>query len=350
MSKRVMMTGNEAVAEGAIAAGCRYFFGYPITPQNAIPQYMAEHLAEVGGVYLQAESELASINLVYGAAATGAYVMTSSSSPGISLMQEGLSYMLGSELPCVVVNMVRGGPGLGNIGAAQSDYWLATRGAGHGDGRCLTFAPHRVQEMYDWAAEAFPIAQKYRCPVMILGDGLLANMAEPVRLRERQEPPPRDQDWAIGGRRNGRPRRIVNSLWTDVPVMEALNIRIQERFEQAAENETRWEEYGNDDPTFVFAAYGISARICKTVIDRLAEEGIRARLIRPVSLFPFPHKPFAEWAQRVERIVCVELSMGQFVEDVRLAVAGECPVDLIWRTGGVVLTPEEVMARVKELL
>ncbi len=350
MSERVLMTGNEALAEGAIAGGCRYFFGYPITPQNAIPQYMAEHMPEVGGVYLQAESELASINLVYGAASTGAYVMTSSSSPGISLMQEGLSYILGSELPCVVVNMVRGGPGLGNISAAQSDYWLATRGAGHGDGRCLTFAPHSVQELHDWGADVFPIAQKYRAPVMILADGLLANMAEAVRLRERQEPPPRTQEWAVGGERNGRPRRIINSLWTDVEVMEAVNRRMAERFEQAAANETRWEEYGDDSPDFVFAAYGICARICKTAIDRLAEEGIRARLIRPISLLPFPARPFYEWAERVSRIVCVELSLGQFIEDVRLASACRCPVELIWHTGGVLLTPEEVMARVKEML
>ena len=350
MTQRVMMTGNNAVAEGAIASGCRYFCGYPITPQNDIPKYMAEHLPEVGGVFVQAESELASINMVYGAAATGAYVMTSSSSPGISLMQEGLSYMLGSELPCVVVNMVRGGPGLGNIGPAQSDYWLATRGAGHGDGRCLTFAPDSVQELHDWTFEAFGIAQKYRAPVMILGDALLAGRSEPVRLREHREPPPRDQEWAVGGLREGRQRRIVNSLWTDVEVMEELNQRIAARFSQARENEVRWEEYGADDAEIVLAAYGISARVCKTAIDDLAEDGIKARLIRPISLFPFPVEPFREWSERVSRIISVELSMGQLIEDVRLAVEGRCPVDLVGHSGGVMLTPDEVVCRTKELL
>jgi 2-oxoglutarate ferredoxin oxidoreductase subunit alpha len=345
-----MMTGNEALAEGAIAGGCRYFFGYPITPQNDIPKYMSEQLPGVGGTFVQAESELASINMVYGAAATGAYVMTSSSSPGISLMQEGLSYMLGSELPCVVVNMVRGGPGLGNIGPAQSDYWLATRGAGHGDGRCLTFAPSGVQELHDWGAKAFGIAQKYRCPVMVLGDAIIANMAEAITLRERQEPPPRTQDWAIGGHRKGRERRIVNSLWTDLDVMEQVNIRIHERFAQAAAEETCWDEYGDDDPVVAFAAYGISGRVCRTAVDMLAAEGIRARLIRPISLFPFPAKPIAEWAGRVERMISVELSMGQFIEDVRLAVEGRCPVALIWHAGGKPMNPDEVVTQTKQTL
>lgn len=344
-----MMTGNVATAEGAIAAGCRYFFGYPITPQNDIPRYMSEQLPQIGGVYLQAESELASINLVYGAASTGAYVMTSSSSPGISLMQEGLSYLLGAELPAVVVNMVRGGPGLGNIAPAQSDYWLSTRGAGHGDFGCLTFTPDSVQELYDCTYDAFEIAHKYRLPVMILGDAMIANMSEAIRLRERRDPPALVPEWAVGGRRSGRPRRVVNSLWTDVPVMEAVNLRIAERFRQAAEEQTRWEEYGDDRPDILFAVYGISARICKTAIDRLADDGLRARLLRPITVRPFPTDPFARWAGQVERIVCVEHSMGQFIEDVRLAV--DCrPVELISRTGGVLMTPEEVIARTRELI
>ncbi len=350
MSERVMMTGNEALAEGAIAGGCRYFFGYPITPQNDIPKYMAEHMPEVGGVYLQAESELASINMVYGAATTGAYVMTSSSSPGISLMQEGLSYICGAELPCVVVNMVRGGPGLGNIAPAQSDYWLATRGAGHGDSRCLTFAPDSVQELHNWGADAFPIAQKYRLPVMILGDGILASMAEPVELRERQEPPGRSQEWAVGGIREGRERRVINSLWTDAEVMEAVNLRMQARFNAAAEHETRWEEYGDDDPQIVYVAYGISARVCKTAVERLADEGVRVRLIRPISLFPFPAEPIVAWAEKTEKMVCVELSLGQMIEDVRLSVEGRCKVDFIGRTGGIILTPDDVVASTKTLL
>lgn len=350
MSEKVFMSGNIALAEGAIAGGCRYFFGYPITPQNQIPQYMAEHLPEVGGVYLQAESEVAAVNMLYGAASTGSYVMTTSSSPGISLMQEGLSYMSGAELPCVVVNMVRGGPGLGNIAPAQSDYWLATRGAGHGDSRCLTFAPASVQELHDWAAMAFPIAQKHRSIVMILGDAILAGMNEPVQLRERIDPPPRDQDWRIGGYRRGRDRRIVNSLWTDAPVMQEVNFRIKERFDEAKKNETRWDEYGCDSPDIILAAYGISARICQTVVDWLDDRGIAARLIRPISLFPFPTDVFIEWSEKVDSIFVVELSMGQFVEDVRLAVEGRCPVELIWKTGGVLYTPEEVLQRIQDRL
>jgi 2-oxoglutarate ferredoxin oxidoreductase subunit alpha len=348
MSEKVFMSGNLALAEGAIAGGCRYFFGYPITPQNEIPQYMAEQLPEIGGTYLQAESEVAAINMVYGAASTGAYVMTSSSSPGISLMQEGLSYIAGAELPCVVANLVRGGPGLGNIAPAQSDYWLATRGAGHGDSRCITFAPATVQELHDWAADAFEIAQKYRSIVMIQGDAVMAGLNEPVKLRERQEPPPRDQEWNIGGHRNGRERRIVNSLWTDAPVMQDVNMRMKERFERAADEYTLWDEYGSDEPEIVLGAYGISARICQTVVDWFDDEGITARLIRPISLFPFPTGVFAEWSEKVEKMFVVELSMGQFVEDVRLAVNGRCPVDLIWNTGGVLYTPEDVLRRIRD--
>jgi len=349
MPERQLITGNEAAAEGAIAGGCRYFFGYPITPQNKIPEYMSEHLPEVGGVYLQAESEVAAINMVYGAASTGAYVMTTSSSPGISLMQEGLSYMIGAELPCVLVNMVRGGPGLGNIAPAQSDYWLATRGAGHGDGRCLTFAPFSVQEIYDLVGQAFPIAQKYRNPVMILADAVLASMREPCALRDRRDPPGDKPSWAVGGDQNGRERNIVNSLWTDPPVMEEVNLRIQQRYEEAAQNETRWTEHGADDPEILVCAYGISARICQTAIEHAAEAGIACRLIRPISLFPFPTEVIADWAQRVEKVLVVELSLGQFIEDVRLAVEGACPVEFLGHTGGVLVTPEEVAERIVEI-
>ena len=342
MSERQLLTGNEAAAEGAIAGGCRYFFGYPITPQNRIPEYMSEHLPEVGGVYLQAESELAAINMVYGAAATGAWAMTSSSSPGISLMQEGLSYMIGAELPCVVVNMVRGGPGLGNIAPAQSDYWLATRGAGHGDGQCLTLAPFSVQEVYDLTGEAFPMAQKYRNPVMILADGILASMREPCRLHERREPPGQKPPWAVGRGRESRERNIVNSLYIAPPALAAVNQRIADRYAQAAREDTRWEEYGADEPEILVCAYGISARVCQTAVARATAAGAPARLIRPISLFPFPSQVIRAWAERVKKVLVVELSMGQFVEDVRLAVEGACPVELLGRAGGVLITPEEV--------
>ncbi len=348
--KRVLISGNEATAEGGIAGGCRHFFGYPITPQNKIPEYMAEHLPPLGGVYLQAESEVAAINMVYGAAAAGARVMTTSSSPGISLMQEGLSYMLGSELPCVIVNMVRGGPGLGNIAAAQSDYWLATRGAGHGDGRCITLTPYSVQELHDFTASAFDIADRYRNPVCILADAVLASMMEPCELLPRREFPPPDRPWAVGPHEPGeRERNIVNSLWVQFDVMEAVNLRIAERYRQAAAEITDWEEFGAEEPQVVLGAYGISARICESAVLRAAERGVRARLIRPKTVFPFPHAPFARWAERVERMLVVELSLGQFVEDVRLSVEGRCEVELLSRTGGNMPTVQDVVDRIMQL-
>lgn len=350
MSKRVLMKGNEACCHGAIAGGCRYFFGYPITPQNQIPEYMSLHLPEVGGVYLQAESEVAAINMVYGAAATGVRVMTSSSGPGISLMQEGLSYMIGSELPCVVVNIVRGGPGLGNIAAAQSDYFLATRGAGHGDGSGLTIAPYSVQEMHDLTARAFDLAERYRMPVTVLGDAILGQMAEPCRLAPWGEAPQPDLDWAIGGARHGRERRIVNSLYVAPEDLDAHNRLIASRVEQASREVTEWQEYGHDDPDLLLCAYGICARVAETVVDWAGEQGLKVRLLRPVSLLPFPTEALRSWAERVQQILVVELSLGQFVQDVRLAVEGRCPVHLQAATGGVLLTPEDVLAEVKSLM
>ncbi len=349
-AERVLISGNEATAEGGIAGGCRYFFGYPITPQNKIPEYMAEHLPPLGGVYLQAESEVAAINMVYGAAAAGARVMTTSSSPGISLMQEGLSYMLGSELPCVLVNMVRGGPGLGNIGPAQSDYWLATRGAGHGDGRCITLTPYSVQELHDFTAGAFDIADRYRNPVMVLGDAILASMMEPCELLPRRELPPPGRPYAVGPHEPGeRERNIVNSLWIDFDAMEAVNLRLEERYRRAAEEITDWEEYGAEEPEVVLCAYGISARICEGAVMRAAEAGVPVRLVRPKTVFPFPSAPYAQWAERVKTMLVVELSMGQFVEDVRLAVAGRCPIELLCHAGGNMPTVGDVVERVMQI-
>jgi len=347
--KRVFINGNEACAEGGIAGGCRHFFGYPITPQNKIPEYMSEHLPEVGGVYLQAESEVAAINMVYGAAAAGARVMTTSSSPGISLMQEGLSYMIGAELPCVLVDMVRGGPGLGNIGPAQSDYWLATRGCGHGDGRCITLAPSSVQEVHDFTARAFEIADRYRNPTMVLADAILAQMMEPVDLLPRKELPPPDRPYAVGVR-EARQRRIINSLYVDFNEMEQVNLRVAERYRRAAEEITDHEEYGSEEPDILVCAYGICARVCETAINRAGEAGIQARLLRPKTLFPFPSAPIAAWAERVAKVLTVEMSMGQFVEDVRLAVEGRCPVQLWARAGGIIPTPEDVVGLLKEMI
>ncbi|MCD6350666.1 MAG: 3-methyl-2-oxobutanoate dehydrogenase subunit beta, partial [Armatimonadetes bacterium] len=263
----VLIKGNEACAEGAIAGGCRYFFGYPITPQSQIPEYMSEHLPLIGGVYVQAESEVAAINMVMGAAAAGAIPMTTSSSPGISLMQEGLSYILGCELPCVIVNMVRGGPGLGNIAPAQSDYWMSTRGLGHGDGQGLVFAPYSVQELHDWTADAFEIAGRYRLPVTIVGDAALAQVTEPCWLRPRGEPLSLDREWAVGGGLQGRERRIVNSLWVQPEVMEAVNLRNAERLRRATEEMVRWEETGSDEPQILICAYGIMARVAETALQ-----------------------------------------------------------------------------------
>ncbi|MCD6360216.1 MAG: 3-methyl-2-oxobutanoate dehydrogenase subunit VorB [Armatimonadetes bacterium] len=345
----VLVNGNEATAEGAIAGGCRFFFGYPITPQNKIPEYMSEQLPLIGGTYLQAESEVAAINMVFGAASAGARVMTTSSSPGISLMQEGLSYMTGAELPCVLVNMVRGGPGLGNIGPAQSDYWLATRGCGHGDGRCITLTPSSVQELHDFTARAFEIADRYRNPTMVLADALLANMMEPCRMLPRRELPPPDRPWAVGPREDGRERNIVTSLYIDFDELEAVALRQEERYRQAAEEITEWDEYGDDEPELLVCAYGISARICETAVDEALAEGLRVRLINPKTVFPFPTAPIREWAERVAGVLVVELSMGQFIEDVKLAVEGRCPVQLIAHSGGNMPWVSEVVRRLMEM-
>ena len=342
MSERVLMTGNVATAEGAIAGGCRHFFGYPITPQSHIPEHMSKRLPEVGGVYLQAESEVAAINMCYGAAATGAKVMTTSSSPGVSLMQEGISYMYGAELPCVIVNMVRGGPGLGNIAAAQSDYWLSTRGGGHGDGQMITFAPWSVQEVYDLTRDSFDVALKYRAPVSLLGDGILAQMMEPVLTGPQLDPVYPPPEWAIGGERHGRDKHVITSIYIEPVTLEDLNKRLYARYAQAAQEETRWEEVGDEDPDILVCAYGIAARICQTGVEQAAARGVKVRMLRPITLFPFPTAPIRAWSERVKKILVVELSMGQFVEDVRLSVEGRCPVEFSGHTGGVLHTPEEV--------
>ena len=350
MSRKVFMKGNEAAAEGAICGGCRFFFGYPITPQNEIPEYMARHLPEVGGTYVQAESEVAAINMVFGAAAAGGRAMTSSSGPGISLMQEGISYLTGSEVPCVIINIVRGGPGLGNIATAQCDYFLATRGSGHGDGRSLVFAPSTVQELHDWTAQAFGLAEKYRTPVMILGEAILGQMMKPVELRERRPPPdPTSRPWAIGGVRGDRPRRLITSLYARLEDLEAKNRELEARYDQARREEVYWDEHGADDPQIAVVAYGVVARVCRTAIDRVGERGVRARLLRPISLFPFPEAPLRALSEQVEHVLVVETSLGQLVEDVRLAVEGRAPVSLLTRVGGVMITPEEVQGRLEAL-
>ncbi|MBM3497754.1 MAG: 3-methyl-2-oxobutanoate dehydrogenase subunit VorB [Armatimonadetes bacterium] len=344
------MKGNEAAAEGAIAGGCRHFFGYPITPQNEIPEYMALHMPDVGGVYLQAESEVAAINMVFGAAATGARVMTSSSGPGISLMQEALSYMVGARVPCLVVNVCRGGPGLGNIGTSQSDYWLATRGAGHGDGRCITFAPATLQEQYDLCRESFEVAERYRHPVMVLSEAALGQMMEPVIVQPRGEPPRPELAWAIGGERHGRKRRVINSLYAQPPDLEAQNLELAELYQQVRREQTRWVEVGDEDPEVMIVAYGIPARCSETAMERAAEHGIRARLVRPVSLFPFPHEPIRRWSAIAPHTLVVEASIGQMVDDVRTAVGDQSEVSLLSVLGGLLTTPERIAAEIRRIV
>lgn len=340
--EKLMMKGSEAIAEAAVRAGCRLFFGYPITPQNEIPEYMSRRLFEVGGQFVQAESEVAASNMIYGAASVGARVMTSSSSPGITLKQEGLSYCAGSELPVVVVNIMRGGPGLGGIQPSQSDYWQSTK-PGHGDWHALVLAPSTIQEAADLVMDAFDLADEYRNPVMILGDGLIGQMMEPVAFKE-YEPKEFDKSWTTSGCK-GRPPNIINSLYLDPNVLEEHNHAIFEKYERMKREEVRCEEYMMDDAEYCLAAYGTVARICKTAIAQLRSEGVKVGLVRPITLFPFPEKVFRDLD--VRWILDVEMSMGQMVEDVRLSVEGRIPVHFYGRVGGVVPTPDEIADKVR---
>lgn len=344
-----LMKGNEAIGEAAIQAGCRYFFGYPITPQNEVPQYMSRRLPEIGGVFLQAESEVAAINMVYGAAGAGARVMTSSSSPGISLKQEGISYIAGAELPCVIVNIIRGGPGLGGIQPAQSDYFQATKGGGHGDYNLIVYTPASVQEMVDLVMEAFDVADMYRNPVMIMGDGTLGQMMEPVEFKAPKKRNLPAKDWATNGA-VGRKPNVINSLSMDAGVLEQHNWDIQKKYQLVKENEQRWELYNCDDAELVMVAYGTTARIVKSVVNQLRDQGIKAGLLRPITIFPYPEKAFAQLPSTVKAFLAVEMSAGQMVEDVRLVVNGKQPVHFYGRTGGVIPTPAEIITKAKEIM
>ena len=346
-----LMKGNEAIAEAAIRGGCRAFFGYPITPQNEIPEYLSKRLPEVGGVFIQSESEVAAINMVYGAAGSGARAMTSSSSPGISLKQEGISYICGAELPCVIINMVRGGPGLGGIQPAQSDYFQAVKGGGHGDYHMLVYGPGTVQEAVNLIYDAFDKADQYRMPVMILGDGMLGQIMEAVEIPEFKDPAtfPK-KEWATDGTGFGATRRIINSLYIEPDVLEEINHRLFARYAELAEKELKYEAYMCDDAEVVLVAYGTVARISKSAVHTLRAMGIKAGLFRPVTLYPFPEKQIAALAAKesVKRFVTIELSMGQMIEDVRLAVNGAKPVSFFGRTGGNVMTPDDIVAVIKE--
>lgn len=349
MSK-VLMKGNEAIGAAAIKAGCNYFFGYPITPQNELPEFMSRELPKAGGVFLQAESEIAAINMVYGAAGAGARVMTSSSSPGIALKQEGISYIVGAELPCVIVNIVRGGPGLGGIQPAQSDYYQATRGGGNGDYRHIVYAPASIQEAVDLVMEAFDVADYYRNPVIILGDGMIGQMMEPVEFKEpkKRELPPKD--WATVGTKGERKPNIINSLYIDPKVLEDHVIKLEKKYAKMKENEIRYEEYNLEDAEVVIVAYGTTSRIAKNAIAKCKEEGINVGLIRPITLWPFPDEAFDKITGKTKAILTVEMSTGQMIDDVKIAMNGRKPVYFYGRTGGMIPTPNAILEEIKKIV
>jgi len=346
--KRILMCGNEALAESAIIAGCDAYFGYPITPQNEIPAYMARRMPEEGRVFVQSESELAAINMVFGASATGKRAMTSSSSPGISLMQEGISYLSGAELPAVVVNVMRGGPGLGNIAPSQADYFQATRGGGHGDYRTIVLGPSSVQEMVDCMPLAFDLADQYRMTVMVLADGILGQMMEPIVLEKKQGRELPAKDWALTGAA-GRKQNIVRSLWLPEGSLEELNNKLLDKYKQVEKNEVLCEQYETDDAEIVVVAYGVAARIVRGAVSRAREEGIKAGWIRPITLWPFPTGQISKAAEEFRIFLVVEMSNGQMVEDVRLAVTGKAPVLFYGRPGGGVPAVDEILDQIRQL-
>lgn len=342
------MKGNEALAEAAIRAGCKCFFGYPITPQTEVAAYLAKYMPKNDGVFIQAESEIAAINMVLGAASAGVRAMTSSSSPGISLKSEGISYIAGSDLPCVIINVQRGGPGLGGIQPSQSDYWQATKALGHGDYQLLVYAPCSVQEMVDKVTLAFDMADKFRMPAMILADGLLGQMMEPVTFPERKtefEPKP----WAANGHGNKRKHNIINSLYLVPEELENSIRNRYERYEIIKANHTEAESYLCDDADFVVTAYGASARVAKSAVNRARAMGIKAGLFRPITLWPFPVNEINEACKNAKALLDVEMSMGQMIEDVKLAINCSKPVHFFGRTGGVIPSPDEVLGELKKL-
>lgn len=347
MTEKVLMCGNEIIGEAAIQAGCRFYAGYPITPQNELTAYMARRMPEEGGIFIQAESELAAINMVFGASLAGARAMTSSSSPGMSLKQEGISYLVGNELPAVVVNIMRGGPGLGNIAPAQSDYFQATKGGGHGDYNLIVLGPATLQELADVVGIAFDLTDRYRNPVLVLGDGILGQMMEPVKIKKMGVPP--ERDWILTGAK-GRPPRIMRSLILKEGELENHNRHLQEKFSLMKERELLYEEKETGDAEIIIVAYGTSARIAKAALSKVRSEGIRAGIIRPITLWPFPEKVIANASSRIKCFLVIEMSAGQMVEDVRLAVSGNCPVHFHGRTGGGVPTVDEVSEKIRELL
>ena len=349
MAEKILLKGNIALAKGAIDAGCRYYFGYPITPQNDIPEFLSGELPKIGGTFIQAESEIASINMVMGASAAGARVMTSSSGPGISLMQEGMSYMAGSELPCLVVNVMRVGPGLGGIGPTQGDYFQATRGGGHGDYFNIVFAPASVQEMFDLTVKAFELADKYRNPAMILCDAILGQMKEPLVLEEKEVSKPPAKPWSLTGA-SGRNPQFLKTLYLSDGEQEAHNLELKNKYDVLRKEEVLYEEKGLDDCEVVIVAFGTVSRIAKTAIQNIEKEGIRVGLIRPVSLFPFPTEIIRKTARSIPRILVVEMNTGQMFDDVKLSIENNIKIRFYGRPGGGIPTPEDIMREIKVLI
>lgn len=347
--ERNLMKGNEALAEAAIRAGCKCFFGYPITPQTELAAYMAKRMNKAGGVFLQAESEIAAINMVLGAASTGVRAMTSSSSPGVSLKSEGISYIAGSDLPAVIINVQRGGPGLGGIQPSQADYWQATKALGHGDFHLLVFAPASVQEMVDMVVKAFDKADQYRMPAMILADGLLGQMMEPVSFPEINADAHDKSDWAATGHGNSREHHIINSLYLKPDELENSVAERFKRYDAIKENETDAELYLTEDCDILLCAFGATARVVKSAVNDARAQGIKAGLFRPKTLWPFPVKELNQAAQSAKKLLSVEMSMGQMIDDIKLAINCSKPVEFYGRTGGVIPTPAEVLAEIKKV-
>ncbi|OGF45027.1 MAG: 3-methyl-2-oxobutanoate dehydrogenase subunit VorB [Candidatus Firestonebacteria bacterium RIFOXYC2_FULL_39_67] len=349
MNKKILINGNEAIAEAAILAGCRFYAGYPITPQNQIPEYMSWRMPEAGGVFIQAESELAAINMVFGASLTGTRAMTSSSSPGISLKQEGISYMAGCELPGVIVNMQRGGPGLGNIQGSQADYFQATKGGGHGDYKMPVLAPSTIPEAIEHVMDAFDLADKYRTPVMILSDGILGQMMEAVEFPEyRPKMKLPKKDWILDGAKGRAPRSIFSLMMQNPTILEKHNWKLSEKFKKM-EVEVRHETYHTEDAEILICAYGIMGRICKGAVDMARKADIKAGLFRPVTVWPFASDIVSELGKKAKKVLVVELNLGQMVEDIRLAVEDNKKISFHGRPGGAVATKEEVFEKIKEL-
>ena len=347
MAERVLMKGNEAIAEAAIRAGCRHYFGYPITPQTEIAAYMAKKMPKIGGVFLQAESEIASINMVYGAAAAGVRVMTSSSSPGVSLKAEGLSYIAGSDVPALVVNVQRGGPGLGGIQPSQSDYFQATKGGGHGDYRMIVLAPASVQEMASLTIKGFNLADKYLMTSMILADGTIGQMMEPISFED-AEVETYEKPWALTGTKGKRPHNVVNSLYLKPDELEVKNFQRYEKYKTVEENEPMWEEFMMEDAEYCVVAFGIASRVAKNAVVAAREEGIKVGLIRPITLWPFPKKAMEAAAEKVKGFISVELNMGQMIEDIKLYTQCKKPVALCNRCGGMIPSPDEVLESIRK--